>query len=111
MRAFDHKSGEFRSFKLNRIFESRELKYLPDNGQRQIDDVQWNQEIEVKIVVHPDIEYKETIEDDFGLVDGELKVKLREASLPFFLMDWNIAPLEYLNLPCVLFPLVVSEIN
>ncbi len=111
LRAFDHKSGEFRNFKLNRITDSYFCKHEPAESMLIEADKQWQSILNVRLEVNKKLEHPEAIEIDYGLKKGSLTVSIREAMLHYFLMDWNIAPLGYSDLPAELFPLQVSSIS
>jgi hypothetical protein len=111
VRAFDHKSGEFRSFKLNRIIHSQFSDFKPLKSETQAADEDWNKEVTLKIVVNRSVKNKEAIEFDFGLVNGQLNIQIKKAMIMYFLMDWNIAPIEYPDLPSTLFPLRIDCVN
>lgn len=111
VRGFDHLSGEFRSFKLNRAVKSRFVASKPLDGQTKLADKEWNLDVYVILKVNEKLGYKESIEFDYGLVDGKLEVTIKKALLMFFLMDWNIAPQGYDSLPPLLFPLKVETIE
>lgn len=111
VRAFDHKSGEFRSFKLNRIIDSELSDYTPLENETQEADEDWNKTVTLKIGISDSVKNKEAIEFDFGLVDGELNIQIKKAMVMYFLMDWNIAPIEYPDLPSTLFPLKLLSVS
>lgn len=110
VRAFDYKTHEFRSFKLNRIVSSSTIGHKPELSESRSYDNEWNQDIELTIVCNGPLDNKEAIEFDYGLIEGKLKIQIKKAVLMYFLMDWNIAPLEYTNLPPTLFPLRIDKL-
>jgi len=110
-RGFDHLTGEFRSFKLNRVVSSKVFESKPLACQTKIADEEWNADVRVIIKANEGLGNKESIEFDYGLVDGKLEVIIKKALLMYFLMDWNIAPQGYDSLPSVLFPLKVEAIE
>lgn len=110
-RAFDDRTNEFRSFKLNRIVSSSVTDETPLPNETREHDEEWNQDVKLTIVCNGEIENKEAIEFDFGLKNGELKVVIKKALLMYFLMDWNIAPMEHTNLPTTLFPLRLISVK
>lgn len=110
VRAFDHKSGEFRSFKLNRIVRSNLINRAPLKTEVKEADKDWQSDITLIIKVNDGVEHIEAIEFDYGLVDGVLEVSVKKALIMFFLMDWNIAPLGFEKLPGALFPLKLESI-
>lgn len=111
VRAYDHKSGEFRSFKLNRVVSSRDSDITVAENHGKTFDNEWNTEIDVIVGINGSPENPKTIEFDYGLTNGRLAITMRRALLPFFLADWNIAPQDFNDLPETLFPLKVIDIN
>lgn len=110
VRGFDHLSGEFRSFKLNRVLSSKIVESTPSNLQMKNIDYEWNLDVHIVITANDKLQNKEAIEYDYGLVDGKLEIVIKKALVMYFLMDWNIAPIEYIDLPPTLFPLKVDSI-
>ncbi|WP_296593220.1 WYL domain-containing protein [Methylophaga sp.] len=109
VRAYDYKTDEFRSFKMNRIISSTVIHQTPQGFECKASDKDWSEEIELTIVCNGDLQNKAAIEYDYGLINGQLKIKIKKALLMFFLMDWNIAPQGYKDLPQALFPLKVGS--
>lgn len=91
IRAFDRRRGRFTDFVVTRITEPA---LLPDSAiedhERQSADIQWNRIVELEIVAHPRLKYKETIEMDYGMVDGILPLGVRAAVAGYLLRRWNI---------------------
>ena len=52
-----------------------------------------------------------TLELGYHLINNQMIVQLKKKVLLYFLMGWNIAPIEYEDLPYTVFPLKVSSIN
>ena len=111
VRAFDHKSGEFRSFKLNRVIDSKFLDSQPGQMECKEADVDWQTKVTLKIVINKNVDNPEAIEYDFGLNNGKIEIPIKKALVMFFLMDWNIAPKEFPDLPAKLYPLRVESVN
>lgn len=111
VRAFDHRSGGFRNFKLNRIINSKFIDSDPLDAEVKQADVDWQRNVTLTIRINDGIEHEESVAFDYGLVDGKLEVQVKKALVMFFLMDWNIAPLEFEHLPAVLFPLKLESIT
>jgi WYL domain len=111
VRAFDNQSGEYRNFKLNRVLKSKLLDNKPTESQSAGNDIEWKTKAKLTIGLNEPQEHPEAIEHDFGMKDGLLNVELNQAVLPFFLADWNIAPLEYSQLPPKLYPLKLLNIE
>lgn len=111
IRGYDHKSGEFRNFKLNRIRSSNFINASVSNDQVKEVDVDWNTIVRLTIISNKALTNREAIEYDFGLTDGTLTVDIKKAMIHYFLMDWSIAPLEYTDLPPTLFPLQLYSMS
>lgn len=109
VRAYDRLKKEFRTFKLNRILNSTQLPSHTFDKECKAFDQEWEQEVDVVIVPNGD-EQLDTLTIDYQLTNGELLVRLKKPVLKYFLMGWNIVPLEFENLPYALFPLKVKEI-
>ncbi|MDM1021872.1 hypothetical protein QSV37_16460 [Acinetobacter sp. VNK23] len=52
-----------------------------------------------------------TLELGYHLINNQMIVQLKKKVLLYFLMGWNIAPIEYEDLPYTVFPLKVSSIK
>jgi len=111
VRAFDHKSGEFRSFKLNRVVSSHDSDIAVEENQTKSFDTNWNTVVNIVIGINGHPNNPETIAFDYGLESERLTMSMRQALVPYFLSDWNIAPLKYNDLPDDLFPLKVLKIG
>lgn len=90
VRAFDRRRGRFSDFVVTRIsdpviVESRVLE--PETREY---DIQWNRIVELEIVPHPKVKHRETIEFDYGMKDGVLKVNVRAAVAGYVLRRWNV---------------------
>jgi hypothetical protein len=111
IRAFDHKSGEFRTFKLNRVLKSTIKSYQPEKDQGADADSEWNTYSTLIVIPNPKSKHPKAIELDNGMVDGKLEVIMKKALIPFFLMDWHIAPQGSDDLPESLFPMSLQSIS
>ncbi len=104
VRAFDHKSGEFRTFKLNRVIHARFTSWSVNDEMQKEFDLDWNEETTLTIIANNQLKHKESIEFDYGLTNGKKEIQIKKALIPFFMMDWNIAD-KGQNLPPKQFPL------
>ena len=91
VRAFDRKRNRFADFVLTRIDKPKILdrsevldSELPKNDQ------QWNTNVSLEIVPHPNVAFPKAIERDYGMRDGILKVNLRSAVVGYVLRRWNV---------------------
>jgi len=90
IRAFDRKSESFRDFVLNRISKPKRLSDDIPKGQMREADIQWNRIVEMHLVPHPSLTYPETIEAEYAMQNGMLKVQVRAAVAGYILRKWNV---------------------
>ena len=91
VRAYDRKRERFTDFVINRIAKPKLLNgsTIPDNETKE-SDVQWNRFIEMNLVPHPRLQYPKTIEYEYGMQNGMLKVNVRAAVAGYVLRRWNV---------------------
>lgn len=85
LRAWDDESKQFRDFLISRI-KSAEI----DRNSPWVDaaaDREWHDYVEVIIVPHPSLSnsQKKTVEDEYGMRQGELRSEVRQALLLYYL--------------------------
>jgi predicted DNA-binding transcriptional regulator YafY len=91
VRAFDRKSGEFRDFVLGRIDAARILPDPVADHEKPDQDIQWNRITELELVPHPaNVQHPDTIEAEYGMENGVLKVRARAAMAGYLLRRWNV---------------------
>ncbi len=91
VRAFDRTKNRFADFVITRISNPSELSVnTVDEHEHKDADIQWNRIVELEVVAHPNIEYKETIENDYGMENGVLRINIRAAAAGYLLRCWNI---------------------
>lgn len=91
IRAYDRRRNRFSDFVITRITNPQILGDSPiEEHELKHTDIQWNRIVELKIVAHPRLEYKETIETDYGMTDGVLDVNVRAAVAGYLLRRWNV---------------------
>jgi predicted DNA-binding transcriptional regulator YafY len=91
VRAFDRKSKEFRDFVFSRVVRSQLIEdslVLPQ--EQSSADIQWNRIVELDLVPHPNQEHPEIIENDLGMINGILHLKLRAAVAGYVLRQWIV---------------------
>lgn len=91
VRAYDRKRPDFLDFVITRIPRSQ----LIEDGQvlpheLPSADIQWNRIVELDLVPHPNQEYPEIIENDYGMTDGVLHLKMRAAVAGYVLRQWIV---------------------
>lgn len=91
VRAYDRMRERFTDFVINRIARLSLLKdaVIPPNETKDAD-IQWNRIVEMHLVPHPRLHYPETIEYEYGMQNGMLKVNVRAAVAGYVLRRWNV---------------------
>lgn len=90
VRAFDRKRKRFTDFVINRIAKPKLLNTEITKPETKEGDIQWNRIVEMHIVPHPNLKHPETIETEYGMVNGMLKIQVRAAVAGYVLRHWNI---------------------
>lgn len=91
VRAFDRRSGEFRDFMLGRLDAARILPGPVADHEKPDQDIQWNRITELELVPHPaNVQHPDTIEVEYGMDGGVLKVRTRAAMAGYLLRRWNV---------------------
>lgn len=91
VRAFDRRSGEFRDFALGRLDDARIVPGAVADHERPDQDIQWNRITELELVPHPaNVQHPDTIEAEYGMDGGALKVRARAAMAGYLLRRWNV---------------------
>jgi len=89
VRAFCHFRNEFRDFVLGRIITVNDKDHP---GKTKNEDMAWNMYLPLRLGPHPKLtaSQKKIIENDFGMTDGELLLKVRQAMLHYTLAQLRI---------------------
>ncbi|WGO96852.1 WYL domain-containing protein [Saccharophagus degradans] len=89
VRAFCHRSEEFRDFVLGRVIETYTFD---DAGPGKDKDDAWNTLIIVRIGPHPEltVAQRTVIEADYAMTDGEAKIHIKQALLLYLLDQFNL---------------------
>ncbi len=91
VRAFDRRSGEFRDFVLGRLDDARIVPGALGEHEKPDQDIQWNRITELELVPHPaNVQHPDTIEAEYGMEEGVLKVRARAAMAGYLLRRWNV---------------------
>jgi predicted DNA-binding transcriptional regulator YafY len=91
VRAFDRRSGEFRDFVLGRLDSAQIVTTTVADNERPDHDIQWNRITELELVPHPaNVQHPDTIESEYGMEGGVLKVRARAAIAGYLLRRWNV---------------------
>lgn len=91
VRAFDRRSGEFRDFVLGRLNDARLLQGPVADHEKPDQDIQWNRITELELVPHPaNVQHPDTIEAEYGMNAGVLRVRARAAMAGYLLRRWSV---------------------
>ena len=90
VRAYDRKRGFFNDFVINRIARPKMLKGAIPAEQTRDADIQWTRIVIMHIVPHPHLAHPETIEHEYSMDDGMLKIDVRAAVAGYVLRHWNV---------------------
>ncbi len=91
VRGFDRQRQKFSDFVINRIDKPSLLtgNIIADTESKAAD-LQWHRIIELKLVPHPTLQHPETIEYEYGMVNGLLSIQVRAAVAGYVLRRWNV---------------------
>lgn len=90
VRANDRKRNRFTDFVINRIADPKLLNAEIAKPETKESDIQWNRIVEMHIVPHPNLKHPDTIETEYGMTNGMLKILIRAAVAGYVLRHWNI---------------------
>lgn len=90
VRAYDRKRSRFTDFVINRIANPKLLNSEITKSETKESDIQWNRIVEIHIVPHPSLQHPDTIETEYGMTNGMLKIQVRAAVAGYVLRHWNI---------------------
>lgn len=90
VRVFDRKRNRFTDFVMNRIAKPKLLDTKITKPETKASDIQWNRIVEMHIVPHPNLKHPETIETEYEMINGMLKIQVRAAVAGYVLRHWNI---------------------
>ena len=91
VRAYDRRSEEFRDFVLARIADAQFVSEPVKEHETSDQDIQWNRITELELVPHPaNVQHPDTIEAEYGMDNGVLKVRVRAAMAGYLLRRWNV---------------------
>jgi len=91
VRAFDRRRSEFLDFVLGRIHHAQTLSGPVADKEKSDHDLQWHRIIQLELVPHPvNVHYPATIEAEYGMAGGVLKIDTRAAMVGYLLRRWNV---------------------
>ena len=91
VRGFDRQRQKFSDFVINRIDKPGLLAgNLVTDTESKAADFQWHSTVELQLVPHPSLKHPETIEYEYGMVNGLLSIQVRAAVAGYVLRRWNV---------------------
>ncbi len=90
VRAYCRNREAFIDFVITRIADPMIIDSEPQEHETREADIQWNRIVEMELVAHPKLQHPETIEMDYAMQDGVLKVNVRAAVAGYVLRRWNV---------------------
>lgn len=91
VRGFDRKSGEFRDFVITRILEPQIVDEVVRQEQEGREaDGQWNQQVTLELIHHPDQPRPEVTHLDYGMQDGVMKMTVQALTAGYTLRQWSV---------------------
>ena len=90
VRAYDPKNSRFGDFVINRISNVKAAA-IPTAAKKTLaEDAQWNRQIELQLVPHPELLHPKAIEADYGMSGGLLRMLTRAAVAGYALSRWSV---------------------
>lgn len=90
LRAFDRKKQTFGDFVLTRIDHVVALDSKSQDHEQIAADEQWTRIVELQLAAHPNMQWPDAAELDYGMIDGVLKIKTRAAMAGYVLRRWSV---------------------
>jgi hypothetical protein len=90
MRAFDRKKKVFGDFVVTRIDDVVAIEGTTQEHELIAADDQWTRMVELHLVAHPQMNWPQAAELDYGIIDGVLRVKTRAAMAGYVLRRWSV---------------------
>jgi hypothetical protein len=91
VRGFDRHRKRFSDFVINRIDKPSLLSgKLIIETETKVADLQWHRIVELRLAPHPTLQHPETIEHEYGMVNGTLTIQVRAAVAGYVLRRWNV---------------------
>lgn len=91
VRGFDRKTQEFRDFVVTRIIEPRILDNdVPLDYETRESDNQWNHQVTLEMVHHPDQPRPEVTHLDYEMQEGVLRMAVQALTAGYTLRQWSV---------------------
>ncbi|WP_282361071.1 WYL domain-containing protein [Pseudomonas sp. PS01300] len=91
VRGFDRKTQGFRDFVVTRIIAPEILDaHVREDREGREADSQWNHQVTLEMVHHPDQPRPEVTHLDYGMQDGVLKMTVKALTAGYTLRQWSV---------------------
>jgi len=90
VRAYDKSRNRFSDFALTRMLKATLTEEAPSDSELQKSDLAFNEMISLIIIAHPEHNQPQAIEFDYGMKNGELKLRIRASLAGYLLRRWNV---------------------
>ncbi|PQA81937.1 WYL domain-containing protein [Limnohabitans sp. TS-CS-82] len=90
LRAYDRFKKQFADFVLTRIRNVTQLDGIAQPDESIAADQQWMQTVSLQLVPHPDMQWPQAVELDYGMTQGVLEVTTRAAMAGYVLQRWSV---------------------
>jgi hypothetical protein len=90
VRAFDRSNTRFGDFVLTRIAKAKEIEGPVEDAECLAADEQWSRVIELEVVPHPGVRFAPSVEADYAMEGGVLRLHSRAALAGYTLRRWSI---------------------
>lgn len=90
VRAFDRSNMRFGDFVLTRIVKAKEIEGPIDDAESLVADEQWSRVVELEVVPHPGVRFAPSVEADYAMEGGVLRLHSRAALAGYTLRRWSI---------------------
>lgn len=101
VRAYCRQYSEFRDFVLTRVTSAEIIKGAINRTRESMEqDNEWNSQLILKLIPHPNATHRRAIELDYSLGSGEtLQIQARAATAGYLLRRWGVDCSPNANLP------------
>ena len=90
VRAFDRSNSRFGDFVLTRIVKVKEVEGPIEDCESLAADEQWSRVVELEVVPHPGVRFAPSVEADYAMEGGVLRLHSRAALAGYTLRRWSI---------------------
>jgi predicted DNA-binding transcriptional regulator YafY len=90
VRAFDRSNTRFGDFVLTRIAKAKEIEGPVEDAECLAADEQWSRVVELEVVPHPGVRFAPSVEADYAMEGGVLRLHSRAALAGYTLRRWSI---------------------